>query len=81
MISISKKILVLTHGHVLIGDVEAVVGGYSLKNGSVIRRWGTTEGLGELAKKGNSATPVLDPLNGIVFVNEEHLIYSINVEE
>ena len=77
----SKKILVLVHGHVLIGDVEKVDGGYALNNGSVIRNWGTDKGIGQIAKKNGGASPTLDPLNGAVFVNEQHLIFSIDVEE
>jgi len=57
-----KQILVLQRGWVVVGDVdqdntEKVV----LTNASVIRRWGTTKGLGELALEGPRPNTVLDP--------------------
>ncbi len=57
-----KVILVLQRGWVVVGDLEsesdAVV---KLTGASVIRRWGTTKGLGELALKGAQKATVLDP--------------------
>ena len=76
----STKIMVLTQGHVIRGDVEETEKGYMVRNAEVIRKWGTTEGIGELAKKHNDATPTIDPLNGLVFVERTSLIYSVDVE-
>lgn len=46
------KIVVLDRGWVMVGQLEKDGDEYLLLNGHVIRRWGTTEGLGELAMKG-----------------------------
>lgn len=55
-----KQIVVLHRGHIVVGDVsndgETVV----VENAAVVRRWGTTEGLGELAEKGPLADTILD---------------------
>lgn len=48
-----RIICVLQRGWVVVGDVaKDDPDGLRLENASVIRRWGTTEGLGELALKG-----------------------------
>lgn len=57
-----KTILVLQRGWVVVGELaednEAKV---TLTNASVIRRWGTTKGLGQLALEGPQSATVLDP--------------------
>lgn len=57
----SKEIIVITNGFVLIGDVTVAESTYIVKEASVIRRWGTTKGLGQIALKGPTSTTVLDP--------------------
>lgn len=57
----SKQIIVITNGFVLIGDVTAVKSTYVVKEASVIRRWGTTKGLGQIALEGPTSETVLDP--------------------
>ena len=57
-----KKIIVLMHGWVVVGQLEQDGDWYLLINGSVIRRWGTTMGLGELAAKGPLPETKLDPI-------------------
>lgn len=57
----SKQIIVITNGFVLIGDVTVAESTYIVKEASVIRRWGTTKGLGQIALKGPTSTTVLDP--------------------
>ena len=76
----SYKILVLNNGHVIRGEVEEKDGGYIVNGAEVIRRWGTTKGIGELARKNNNASPIIDPLNGLVFVEKTSVIYMIDVE-
>lgn len=57
-----KKIFVLQARWVLIGEVIPSKGSeITLKDASVIRRWGTTKGLGEIALKGPTKNTVLDP--------------------
>lgn len=57
----SKEIIVITNGFVLIGDVTVAESTYIVKEASVIRRWGTTKGLGQIALKGPTSNTVLDP--------------------
>ena|GEM_PF-1624346 len=62
-----KVIAVLQRGHVAVGiywqDDQI---GY-LKNAAIIRRWGTTDGLGELAMKGPLPETKLDKCPDISF--------------
>lgn len=55
-----KQIVVCDRGWVLVGDVFEEGDYLFLTNASVIRRWGTKEGLGELAMKGPLAQTELD---------------------
>ena len=57
-----KWIVVLQRGWVLVGDLEKDGSEFVLKNGSCVRRWGTSEGLGELAEKGKLTNTKLDPI-------------------
>jgi hypothetical protein len=56
-----KTIVVLPHGWVLVGDLE----GKKLSNASTIRVWGTSKGLGELAKNGPTEKTILDSLGDV----------------
>ena len=56
----SKEIVVLYERWHLIGDVEATKVGLTITNASVIRYWGTTAGLGEIAVKGPTKKTILD---------------------
>lgn len=60
------KIVVLQRGWVMIGRFERNGSDCKLTNASVIRCWGTTKGLGELAKSGPLTNTKLDPCNGTV---------------
>lgn len=55
-----KQIVVMQQGWQVIGFVEEVEGGVVVREASVIRQWGTTAGLGEIACKGATKTTVLD---------------------
>lgn len=57
-----KRIVVLHRGWVVVGDYTISGEEVVIENGSVVRRWGTTEGLGEIAIKGPTADTVLDPI-------------------
>lgn len=64
----TKQIVIVKDGFVLIGDVTPVVeGGYIVDNASVIRRWGTARGLGQIALEGPTGNTTLDPI-GKVYV-------------
>lgn len=54
------RICVLHRGWVLVGAYERKGEFISLTNPKVIRRWGTTKGLGEIAIEGPTSSTVLD---------------------
>ena len=63
-----KEIVVVSGGWNFIGEVELQKDGtLVMTNASVIRYWGTTAGLGEIAVKGPTKTTTLD------FVGEIHI--------
>ena len=63
-----KHIYVLQSRWVLIGEVIPCEGDLvQLSDASVIRRWGTTKGLGEIALKGPTKNTVLDPCGNCSF--------------
>ena len=74
------KICVLERGWVLVGQLEKDGDEYLLINGNVIRRWGTTEGLGELAIKGPLSETKLDKVPLVKF-NKSQLIFTISCDE
>ena len=56
-----NAIVVCDRGFVLYGRIS-IAGGYvTIRNCQCIRRWGTTRGLGQLAKDGPQADTKLDP--------------------
>jgi len=75
-----RQIVIGERGWVWVGDVTREAGDYILRNASVIRIWGTANGLGELATKGKQSKTVLDPC-GTVRVPELAVIGRIDVAE
>ena len=75
------KICILQRGWVMIGRLERNGDQCKLHDASVIRVWGTTKGLGELAKEGPLSGTKLDKTNGLVEFNDATLIACISVEE
>ena len=65
--SLGKHIVVLQRGWVFIGNLFKEGEQYTLEDSSVIRAWGTTKGLGEIALTGPTAKTVLDPTPAISF--------------
>lgn len=58
----SVRIVVLDKGFVSVGVfAKDKDGWFSLENAQIIRRWGTTKGLGEIAENGPTSSTVLDP--------------------
>ena len=74
------KICVLDKGWVLVGMLEKDGDEYLLINAYVIRRWGTTQGLGELAMKGPLAETKLEKTPLVKF-NKSQLIFTISCDE
>lgn len=75
------KIIVLQRGWVLVGKLVKDGTKCKLQNASVIRNWGTTKGLGELAEKGPQTSTKLDPCNGEVEFDILTMVLSISVKE
>ena len=74
------KICVLMSGWVLVGNLERDGDEYILTQGSIVRRWGTTEGLGELAMKGPLPETKLDKMPLVKF-HKRQMIFSISCDE
>jgi hypothetical protein len=73
-----RQIVIGERGWVWVADVSRDGGDYLLSNASVIRVWGTANGIGELALKGKTSKTVLDPC-GTVRVPELAVIGRIDV--
>ena len=54
------SILIAPQGFVFLGQYNPI--SQELSDAYVVRRWGTTQGLGELAQKGPLKETILDPL-------------------
>jgi hypothetical protein len=74
------KICVLEKSWILVGELEKDGNYYYLRKGSFIRRWGTTKGLGEIAKDGPTKNTILDKVGAVKF-HENQLIFTISCEE
>ncbi len=73
------QILVLQRGWVVVGETKKEGSEVVVSKSSVIRRWGTTKGLGEIAAGGPTADTVLDPA-GTVRVHELAVVMSIDCD-
>lgn len=60
------KIVILQRGWNMVGHFERNGSECKLHNASVIRRWGTTHGLGEIADGGPTSETILDKCGGVV---------------
>ena len=61
IIELGKRIVVLHRGWVLMGKV-CIDGGYAIISDCVnVRKWGTSRGLGEIAKTGPTENTKIDP--------------------
>jgi hypothetical protein len=74
-----KIILIGQRGWVFIGDKSTKEDEVILTNASVIRIWGTTKGLGELALNGPTSLTKIDPC-GTVRMNRLAVVAEINVK-
>jgi len=75
------KIVILQRGWVMIGKMERSGSECKLHQASVIRNWGTSKGLGELAQEGPKKDTKLDPCNGLVEFDYLTVVATICVNE
>jgi hypothetical protein len=74
-----RQIVVLQRGWIVVGDVTQSGNTIIINNASVIRRWGTTNGLGQLALGGATKDTILDPC-GTVKAHELAIVMTIDVQ-
>lgn len=75
------KIVILQRGWVMIGRFERNGSDCKLHNASVIRNWGTTKGLGELAIEGKKKDTKLDRCGGVVEFDYLTVVAAISVDQ
>lgn len=80
LIASKKQIVILNRGWVVVGDYSEKGDEGVLDNASVIRTWGTTKGLGELAENGPLTNTKLDPCPTIRF-NKLTMVARMDVNE
>lgn len=74
------QIVVLQRGWVFVGEVKQNGDDYFIENGACVRRWGTSKGLGQIAKDGPTANTELEPVPQTRF-HEAGKILMIKAEE
>ena len=75
------KIVVLQRGWCMVGRLERKDSECKLYDASVIRTWGTTKGLGEIAENGPTSSTKLDPCNGLVEFDYLTVVAAISCNE
>ena len=75
------KIVVLQRGWVMVGTLERDGSECKLHNASVIRQWGTTKGLGEIAANGPTTSTKLDKCGGLVEFDWITVVAAISCDE
>lgn len=75
------KIVVLQRGWVIVGKMEKNGSECKVHHAAVIRNWGTTKGLGEIAKDGPTKDTKLDPTNGTVEFDYLTVVATIAINE
>ena len=75
------KIVILQRGWVMVCYFKKNVNECSLSKASVIRSWGTTRGLGEIAGNGPTPNTKLDKTNGLVEFDYLTVVACISCEE
>lgn len=75
------RIVILHRGWVVVGRVYQSGCEVKIKNGAVIRVWGTSGGLGELAEKGPLSNTKLDKQSNTMIVHEAAIIAQLEVSQ
>jgi hypothetical protein len=74
------QIAVIDGGWVMVGNCEAGAKTVTLTNAHVIRVWGTTKGLGEIALNGPTKATVLDKI-GVAFIERAQVRFLIACDD
>lgn len=75
------KIVILQRGWAIVGRFERKDSECKLSDASVIRTWGTTKGLGEIAEGGPTTSTKLDKCNGLVEFDYLTVVATISCNE
>ena len=75
------KIVILQRGWMMVGKLERNGSECKLHQASVIRSWGTTKGIGEIAKNGPTKNTVLDKCYGVVEFDYLTVVATVSIEE
>ncbi len=75
------RIVILQRGWCMVGEFIRDGSDCLLKNASVIRRWGTSKGLGELAENGPLSETILDKCHGDVSFDYLTVVATISCAE
>lgn len=75
------KIVILQRGWIMVGKFERNGSDCKLHNASVIRSWGTKDGLGEIAKGGPTSSTKLDKCFGVVEFDYLTVVASIACDQ
>jgi hypothetical protein len=74
------KILNLPYGNNIVGRIALDDDKYIVSSAAVIRRWGTTRGLGEIANNGPTSETILDDCPNLT-IHKTAVIYLMDCEE
>lgn len=77
-VSTIRQIVILQRGWIVVGNVSQNGSHFTITDSSVIRRWGTDKGIGQLALAGPTKDTILDPV-GTVHVHELAVVGRIDV--
>jgi len=75
------KIVILQRGWIMVGIFTRDGNDCILRNAYNVRKWGTTQGLGELAENGKLSDTVLDKMYGVVQFDYLTVISTIDCKE
>ncbi len=75
------KIVILQRGWIMVGRFSRKGSDCTLSDASVIRNWGTTKGLGEIAKSGPTGSTKLDKCYGLVEFDYLTVVATLSCEE
>lgn len=75
------KIVILQRGWIMVGKFERVGNDCKLHKASIVRTWGTTKGLGEIATGGPTPSTKLDKCGGVVQFDYLTVVASIDCDE